>query len=240
MRLIKWDELPDFMKNPEVRRYYEVLEKRKFSFMAKRGFDFLVSLILLGILALPMAMIAFVILIDSKGGIFYRQRRVTSYGKEFMIHKFRTMISNADQIGSLVTVDNDSRITKVGAFLRKYRLDELPQLFDVIRGNMSFVGTRPEVPRYVKSYTPEMYATLLLPAGITSEASIRFRNEAELLEDCEDVDMIYCKVVLPRKMYYNLKSIEKFSFWGEVKTMIRTVFAVLGKDYENKVETERL
>lgn len=240
MHFFKWSELPADMKIPEVRRYYEILEQRKISLFAKRAFDFCVSLILIGILSIPMVLIAAAIVIDSKGGIFYRQRRVTSFGREFMIHKFRTMVVDADQIGSLVTVDHDWRITRVGSFLRKYRLDELPQLFDVIRGNMSFVGTRPEVPRYVKFYTNEMKATLLLPAGITSEASIRFRNEAELLEECKDVDMVYCNVILPKKMAYNLKAIEEFSFWSDIKTMFRTVFAVLGKNYANEVETERL
>ena len=178
-----------------------------------------------------MIIIAIRIAIESKGGVFYRQERVTTYGKKFKIHKFRTMVANADQIGSAVTVSGDNRITPTGAFLRKYRLDELPQVFDVLSGNMSFVGTRPEVTKYVKKYTKEMRATLLLPAGITSEASIRYKDEAELLDAADDVDRVYVEEVLPGKMKYNLQSIKKFSFLGEIVTMFRTVFAVLGKEY---------
>lgn len=184
------------------------------------------------ILAIPMIIIAILIKIDSSGPVFYRQERITTYGKHFKIHKFRTMVNNADKIGTAVTVDNDSRITKVGAKLRGYRLDELPQVFDLLSGNMSFVGTRPEAVKYVIQYKPEYYATLLLPAGITSEASIRYKDEAELLDAAENVDQVYVEDVLPGKMKYNLQSIRKFSFVGEIATMFRTVFAVLGKEYK--------
>ncbi len=170
--------------------------------------------------------------IDSKGPVFYRQERVTTYGKRFKIHKFRTMVSNADKIGSAVTVGNDSRITKVGAKLRGLRLDELPQVLDVISGDMSFVGTRPEAVKYVEKYSPVYYATLLMPAGITSEASIRYKDEAMLLDKTSDVDTTYIEDVLPGKMKYNLDAIKNFSFWGEIATMFRTVFAVLGKEYK--------
>jgi lipopolysaccharide/colanic/teichoic acid biosynthesis glycosyltransferase len=191
------------------------------------------------ILAIPILIIAALIAIDSPGGVFYRQVRITTYGKEFRIHKFRTMVANADKIGSLVTVGQDSRITKIGGFLRKYRLDELPQLFDVLAGFMSYVGTRPEVPKYVNQYTNEMKATLLLPAGITSEASIRYKDEADLLDGADDIDKVYVEKVLPGKMEYNLRAIEKFSFFGEIATMVRTVFAVLGKEYgEEKQENK--
>lgn len=179
-----------------------------------------------------MLFIAIWIKLDSKGPVFYRQERITTYGKHFKIHKFRTMVNNADRIGTAVTVGNDSRITKVGAKLRGCRLDELPQVLDLISGNMSFVGTRPEAMKYVERYKSEYMATLLLPAGITSEASIRYKNEAELLDGAEDVDKVYIDEVLPEKMKYNLESIKKFSFFGEIITMFRTVFAVLGKDYE--------
>lgn len=230
--LKKWEDLPDFMKNDEVRPYYDVLKRKKISLVLKRAMDLTGGLILLFILAIPMAIIAILIKADSEGPIFYRQERVTTYGKHFKIHKFRTMINNADRIGSAVTVDNDSRITKVGARLRDYRLDELPQVLDLISGNMSFVGTRPEAVKYVKKYKPEYMATLLLPAGITSEASIRYKNEAELLNVADDVDRVYVEDILPRKMKYNLRSIKKFSFFGEIVTMFRTIFAVFGKDYE--------
>ena len=214
------------MQIPEVREYYEILSKRKKSLIVKRVFDLVISFILLIIAAEPMIVIAAAIAIDSPGGIFYRQERVTAYGKRFMIHKFRTMVVNADTIGTQVTARNDSRVTKIGKFLRKYRLDELPQLIDILIGDMSFVGTRPEVVKYVKAYTKEMRATLLLPAGVTSEASIRYKDEADLLSGAEDVDRIYIEKVLPGKMEYNLESIRRFGLFRELKTMIRTVIAV--------------
>lgn len=228
----KWEELPKFMQCDEVKEYYDILSRKKLSLRLKRAFDIVAATCILIITAIPMIIIAIRIATESKGGVFYRQERVTTYGKKFKIHKFRTMVANADQIGSAVTVSGDNRITPTGAFLRKYRLDELPQVFDVISGNMSFVGTRPEVTKYVKKYTKEMRATLLLPAGITSEASIRYKDEAELLDAADDVDKVYIEQVLPGKMKYNLESIRRFSFFGEIATMFRTVFAVLGKDYE--------
>ncbi len=226
-----WNDVPDFMKCDEVKKYYDILSKRKISLTLKRVFDIVVASIMLFILAIPMIVIAIMIKTDSKGPVFYRQERVTTFGKRFYIHKFRTMVNDADKKGSAVTVNGDSRITKVGSKLRDLRLDELPQLIDVLKGDMSFVGTRPEATKYVKNYSKEMFATLLLPAGITSEASIRYKDEAKLLDSAEDVDKVYVKDVLPGKMKYNLNSIEKFSFLGEIATMFRTVFAVLGKDY---------
>lgn len=230
--LKKWETLPDYMKNDEVRVYYETLQKKKVSMFLKRVMDLVGGLILLILLAIPMIIISIMIKLDSEGPVFYRQERATTYGKHFKIHKFRTMVSNADKIGSTVTVGNDSRITKVGAKLRGCRLDELPQVLDLISGNMSFVGTRPEAVKYVEQYKPEYMATLLLPAGITSEASIRYKNEAELLDAASDVDKTYIEEVLPGKMKYNLDSIKNFSFFGDIATMFRTVLAVLGKDYE--------
>lgn len=249
----KWEELPEFMQCDEVKEYYDILQKKKVSLVIKRIFDIVVALILLIILLIPMIIISIMIKIDSKGTIFYRQERVTTYGKKFKIHKFRTMVSNADKIGTAVTTNNDSRITKVGNKLRNCRLDELPQLIDVLEGNMSFVGTRPEATKYVERYTNEMRATLLMPAGITSEASIRFKDEAELLsnytqnslekevvmvsapknimENKKSVDDTYVEEVLPQKMKYNLESIKNFSFINDIKTMFRTVYAVCGKEY---------
>ena len=229
--LRRWEELPDFMKTPEVRPYWEILNKRRGQLALKRGFDIIVALILLIILAIPMIIIAVMIKLDSKGPVLYRQERVTTYGKHFCIHKFRTMVSNADKIGTAVTVGNDRRITKVGAKLRGCRLDELPQLFDVIAGDMSFVGTRPEAVKYVERYKPKYNATLLMPAGITSEASIRYKDEDKLLSVADNVDDVYVNKVLPDKMKWNLESIRRFGFLREILTMFRTVFAVLGKDY---------
>ena len=230
--LKKWETLPDYMKNDEVRIYYDLLQKKKVSMFLKRVMDLVGGLILLILLAIPMIIISIMIKLDSEGPVFYRQERITTYGKHFKIHKFRTMVSNADKIGSTVTVGNDSRITKVGAKLRGCRLDELPQVLDLISGTMSFVGTRPEAVKYVEQYKPEYMATLLLPAGITSEASIRYKDEAELLDASSDVDKTYIEEVLPGKMKYNLDSIKNFSFFGDIATMFRTVLAVLGKDYE--------
>lgn len=229
--LKKWDELPDFMKNDYVKQYYHILSKKRFELFLKRLFDLFMSFALLILLSIPMVLIAIFIKLDSPGPVFYRQERVTLYGRKFKIHKFRTMVSNAEVIGSAITICNDRRITRIGSRIRGLRLDELPQLIDVLYGDMSFVGTRPEATKYVEKYTDEMYATLLLPAGITSESSIRYKNEADMLCNAENVDKVYIEKVLPEKMKYNLKSIKNFSLLGEIATMIRTVFAVLGKDY---------
>ena len=229
--LKKWEDLPEFMRVNEVRPYWEALNKKRFSLLLKRCFDFFVALLLLLILAIPMIVIAVWIKIDSKGPVFYRQERVTRYGKRFIIHKFRTMVSNADKIGSAVTVKRDSRITKAGAKLRRLRLDELPQVLDVLIGDMSFVGTRPEAVKYVNRYKLEYNATLLMPAGITSEASIRYKDEARLLDAADDVDRVYMGEVLPAKMKWNLESVIHFAFLRDILTMIQTVFAVMGKDY---------
>ncbi len=218
------------MKTLEVRPYWEILNKKRGQLALKRIFDLFVAIVLLVILLIPMLIIALLIKIDSPGPVFYRQERVTTYGKHFRIHKFRTMVSNADKIGTAVTVGNDSRITKVGAKLRGCRLDELPQLLDVISGDMSFVGTRPEAVKYVEKYKDEYNATLLLPAGITSEASIRYKDEDKLLSAADDVDRVYAEEVLPEKMKWNLRSIREYSFMGEIKTMFRTVGAVVGKE----------
>ena len=232
MKLIAWEKLPVEMQTEEVRKYYDILKKKKFGLFLKRVFDIVVSFLMLLILLPVFLILAIAIKVDSPGPVFYRQLRVTQYGKKFRIFKFRTMVQNADQIGAGVTVKGDSRITKVGSFIRKTRLDEICQLIDVLRGTMTFVGTRPESVKYVESYTSEMWATLLLPAGVTSDASIYYKSEAELLERAEDADKVYVEQILPAKMYYNLKSIEKFSFWGDIGIMFKTVFAVLGKEYK--------
>jgi lipopolysaccharide/colanic/teichoic acid biosynthesis glycosyltransferase len=221
-----WTELPDYMQNECVRPYYDQLKRQPISRFFKRVIDLLGALCLMVILSPVMVIIAIMIKADSKGPVFYRQERITRYGKIFRIFKFRTMVTGADQIGGLITADNDVRVTAVGHKLRGLRLDELPQLFNVLAGDMSFVGTRPEVQRYVEHYTPEMYATLLLPAGITSEASIQFKDEAELMGLGEDSDMIYIKDILPRKMDINLTALKNFSFWNDLKTAFRTIIDV--------------
>lgn len=227
MKLKAWEDLPQYMQNDSVKEYYDILAKRTGSLAIKRLFDIVVSAVMLILVSPVLLILAVWIKVDSQGPVFFRQTRITQYGKAFRIFKFRTMVNNADKIGSQVTVGNDSRITKVGAKIRKLRLDELPQLINVLLGDMSFVGTRPEVKKYVDAYTDEMYATLLLPAGITSEASIRYKDEDELLAGAADVDKVYIEQVLPGKMKYNLDAVRKFSFFGDIMTMFRTVIAVL-------------
>ena len=227
----KWEDLPENMRVEAIKPYWEILYKKRGQLILKRVFDFLIALILLIILLIPMLILAVWIKVDSPGPVFYRQERVTTNGKHFRIHKFRTMVSNADKIGTAVTVGKDPRITRVGSKLRKVRLDELPQLIDVLQGTMSFVGTRPEAVKYVERYRPEWKATLLLPAGITSECSIRYKDEDRLLENATDADKVYVEQVLPGKMKINLESIKDFTLGGEMKTMIRTVLAILGKEY---------
>ena len=227
MLLRAWDKLPERLRIPEVRPYYEILRKKTFSLIFKRIFDVLASAVLLILLSPVFLILAIAIKTDSPGPVFYRQVRVTQYGKEFRIFKFRTMVANADRIGSQVTVSGDSRITRVGKVIRGCRLDEVCQLLNILTGDMSFVGTRPEVPQYVAAYTPEMLATLLLPAGVTSEASIRYQDEAELLDAAEDVDRTYIETVLPAKMAYNLQALQSFGFFSDIGLMFRTAAALL-------------
>lgn len=225
--LREWDKLPKNMRTEAVRPYYESLKKKKVSLALKRAFDVIASTIMIVILSPLLIIISVLIVTDSKGGVFYRQERVTQYGKKFRIFKFRTMVANADKIGTQVTVSNDNRITRIGAVIRKYRIDEIPQLFNILLGDMSLVGTRPESVHYVKHYTSEMMATLLMPAGVTSEASILYKDEAKLLDKADDVDRVYIERVLPDKMKYNLASIKNFSVIKDIKTMIKTVIAVV-------------
>ncbi len=230
--MVKFDNLPSCMQNDEVKKYYDILEKKKVSLFLKRVFDIVVSAIMLIFLIIPIAIIALMIKLDSPGKVIFKQERITKYGRKFYIYKFRTMVENAEKLGTQVTVDNDPRITRIGKKLRKLRLDELTQVFNILKGDMSFVGTRPEVKKYVDKYDDEMYATLLLPAGVTSLASIYYKDEDKLLEGAYDTDKVYVEEVLPSKMYYNLKSIENFSFLSDIITMFKTVFAVLGKEYK--------
>lgn len=233
MVLRKWEDLPDTMKNDSVRKYYDILKKRQKSLITKRVFDFIAAIILLVILSPILLILSIAIKLDSTGPVMFRQIRVTQYGRQFRIFKFRTMVNNADKIGTQVTVNNDTRVTKVGKILRRLRLDEIPQLFNIISGDMSFVGTRPEVVKYIEQYSDGMMATLLLPAGVTSEASIQFKDEERLLANAENADEAYVTTVLPEKMKYNLRSIKEFSFLGEIMTMFRTFWAVVQKDDES-------
>ena len=231
MILGKYEDLPENMKNDSVKKYYDILAKKKFSLAIKRIIDIIISLLLLILLLPVLVLLAIAIKIDSKGPVFYRQERITKNGKSFRIFKFRTMVQNADKIGSLVTVGNDSRITRIGKVIRKIRFDELPQLINILKGEMSFVGTRPEVKKYVEKYTDEMMATLLMPAGVTSYASIMYKDEDEVISNLQKsgktVDEIYIKDVLPEKMKYNLEYIRKFSFGYDIRLCFKTVIGVL-------------
>lgn len=227
----EWEALPDFMRTEAVKPYYDSLNRKKGQLFLKRVFDFTVSSLMLAALSPVLAVLAILIRLDSEGPVFYRQERVTQYGRRFRIYKFRTMIQDADKKGSLVTTQGDARITRMGKKLRGCRLDELPQLINIWKGEMSFVGTRPEVVKYVKQYTDEMYATLLLPAGVTSEASVQFKDEDQRIaagvEAGRSSDEVYVEDVLGEKMEWNLRSLERFNFQNEIEIMFKTVFSVL-------------
>lgn len=208
----KWENLPKELQIEEVREYYDALQLHKGGLLAKRIFDIIMSSILLVFVSPILLVLGVLIKLDSPGPVMFRQVRVTTYGKEFHIFKFRTMVNHADKMGSQVTTKGDARVTRMGKLLRGCRLDELPQLVNILKGEMTFVGTRPEVPKYVQCYTDEMKATLLLPAGVTSRASIEYKDEERLLENAENADEVYIRQVLPKKMKYNLEAIKKFSF----------------------------
>ena len=214
-----------------VKKYRENIQKKKVSLFLKLFFDKVLALLLLIPLSPIILGIAIWIKLDSEGPVFYRQERITTYGRTFRIFKFRTMVKDADKMGAAVTQQNDPRISKVGRKLRKVRLDELPQLINVLIGDMCFVGVRPEVAKYVNRYTDEMNATLLLPAGITSPASIEYKDEDEVIEKYKgsgrSIDDIYVEEILPDKMKYNLKYIKEFSVINDIKIMIKTALAVI-------------
>ncbi len=217
------------MKNEEVKKYYETVKKRKAALIFKRIFDIVMSVFLI-VLFSPLLLATFIVIkLDSPGKALFLQDRVTQNGKIFKVFKFRTMVENAESLGSQVTTGEDPRITKCGRWLRKFRIDEVPQLFNILKGELSFVGVRPEVPKYVKKYTPEMFATLLLPAGVTSMTSIMYKDESKLLEGAENPDKTYVEEILPEKMKYNLEYIKNFNFWYDIKVMVKTVFAVIKK-----------
>lgn len=234
----RWEDLPETMRTPEVRPYYDALKKRRFARFMKRAFDIFGSLFLLILLSPLFLLLAVAIKLDSRGPVFFRQIRITRYGKQFRIHKFRSMAVGSDR-GNAVTVKDDPRVTKVGRFIRRCRLDEISQLIDVLEGTMSFVGTRPEVPKYVDAYTPEMKATLLMPAGVTGLASIYYKDESRLLDSAEDVDAVYIERILPGKMKYNLRELDRVGAGHDLRILVMTVFAALGKDFKEKNEEEK-
>ena len=235
MFIKKWEKLPPELQIDEVRPYWERLRKKNFSLFWKRVFDIFVSGICLLILLPFFLILSLAIVIDSRGGVFYRQERVTQYGKHFRIFKFRSMVKGADKKGTLVTTSNDARVTRVGKFIRKFKIDEISQLIDVFRGTMTFIGTRPEVPKYVDQYKAEYLVTLLLPAGVSSSASIMFKDENDMLDKAENADEVYLNQILPIKMKWNLFDLKKYGYWRDIKLCFMTVFGVLGKKYKQKV-----
>ena len=175
-----------------------------------------------------MLLSAILVKATSKGPLIFAQERVGLHNKPFQMYKFRSMeVQAKSEEKKGWTIKNDPRVTPVGRFIRKTSIDELPQLFNVLKGDMTFVGTRPEVPKYVAHYTEEMMATFLLPAGVTSRTSIEYKDEEKLLENAENADEVYINEVLPAKMVYNLREIEKFSFLRDICTMVKTVIAVI-------------
>ena len=223
----KWENMPPFLKNDCVKVYYDILKEHEKELRIKRKFDTFLAAFMIAVIWPVFLLIGLLIKLDSPGPVFFKQERVTQYGRKFQILKFRTMVQNAEKMGSQITKSHDSRLTRVGRVIRGCRIDELPQLVNVLLGDISFVGTRPEVVKYVRAYTDEMKATLLLPAGITSEASISYKDEGEMMEGVDDVDDVYIHQVLPEKMEYNLEALRNYSLLGDLRTMVRTVFAVL-------------
>jgi len=204
-----------------------VLEKRKLQLVLKRAMDIVISGGALLVIWPVLLLIALAIRIDDPGPVFYRQVRVGKDGKEFRIFKFRTMIVDADKKGLAITVGRDNRITRVGRLLRKTKLDELAQLINVFTGEMSFVGPRPEVPKYVNMYTPYQRQVLLVRPGITDYASIAYRNENDLLEGAEDPEKMYIDVIMPDKIELNMKYLREISPLADIRLILSTIVAVI-------------
>lgn len=223
MLLKPYDSLPECMKNDDIKAYYDILKKRTGTLIFKRAFDIVFSLGAIVVLSPIMLVTAIVVKTTSKGPVLYRQTRVGRYNKDFKILKFRTMIADADKIGPQVTSGSDDRITLPGKFLRKFRLDEFPQMFNILKGDMSLLGTRPEVRKYVEYYTPEMMSVLLLPPGMFGTSSYKFRDESDMLKDAEDPEKTYIEEILPVKMAINLEYTRNLSFLNEIKTLLMGV-----------------
>ena len=205
----------------------KVLEKRKVHLALKRLMDVVISGGALLVIWPVLLLIALAIRIDDPGPVFYRQVRVGKDGKEFRIYKFRTMVVDADKKGLAITVGRDNRITRVGRILRKTKLDELAQLINVFTGEMSFVGPRPEVPKYVNLYTPYQRQVLLVRPGITDYASIAYRNENDLLEGAEDPERMYIETIMPDKIELNMKYLHEISPLADIRLIISTIIAVI-------------
>ncbi len=221
-----YQELPESMKSNEIKEYWDLLKSKRFSLAWKRIFDIIVSLLILIVLSPFFLLLALAVKLDSKGPVFYRQVRVGQYNRDFKIFKFRTMVQDADRVGPPLTVGDDPRVTRVGHFIRKLRLDEFSQILNVLGGSMSLVGPRPEVRKYVDAYTPEYMATLLIRPGITASSSIAFKDEDKILNSGGDPERIYVEEILPPKMDLNLKYLQNIGLWNDLKVLLQTVGAV--------------
>ena len=195
--------------------------------MAKRSFDILFSAIGLLFFLPIFLLISLVILLESRGGVFYFQNRVGKNNIDFILYKFRTMFTNSDKAGLITVGMRDSRITRVGYYLRKYKLDELPQLLNVLEGTMSFVGPRPEVRKYVSLYTDEQKRVLSVKPGITDYASIEYSNENELLGQSDNPDQLYIETIMPAKLKLNLKYIDELSLRTDIKLILLTIKKII-------------
>lgn len=225
--LNRFEDLPPFLQTEAVRPYYEYLAKKRGQLLAKRFLDILLALLLILLLSPLLILSALAVKCSSRGPIFYLQERVTQYGRHFRIYKFRTMVPDAQALGGAVTVENDPRVTRVGYWLRRFRLDEFPQFFNILKGDMTFVGTRPEVPEFVDAYDDEMRATLLLPAGSVSTASVAYKKESDLLQDVSDPHQFYIEEILPEKMALNLSDLRQFSLAHELKILLQSLASVI-------------
>lgn len=214
-------------KNDRPMDIADVLARRKPQLIAKRAMDIVLSACALAVLWPLLLLIALAIWIDDPGPVFYRQVRVGRNGKTFRIFKFRSMVMDADKKGLAITVGRDSRITRVGAVLRKTKLDELAQLLNVLLGQMSFVGPRPEVPKYVELYTPYQRQVLLVRPGITDYASIAYRNENDLLAGASDPETMYIEQIMPDKIELNMKYLREISPLADIRLILKTIVAVI-------------
>lgn len=194
--------------------------------MLKRTFDLVMSLIGILVLLPFLFVISLFILFDSKGGILYKQVRVGKNNQDFLLLKFRTMCTDADKKGLLTVGLSDSRVTRVGKFLRKYKLDELPQLFNILKGDMSLVGPRPEVRKYVSLYSVEQLKVLNVKPGLTDFASIEYMDESDLLAQSENPEQTYINEIMPAKLNLNFKYIEKQSFTTDLSILFKTVVGI--------------
>lgn len=230
MLITKYSELPPKMQNEATKKCCETLLAKKGTLLAKRIIDFTVCLLIFIVVSPIFLIICLLIKLTSKGPVFFKQERVGRDMKSFKILKFRTMVKDADKKGIALTTGNDSRITPFGAFLRKINMDEMPQLLNVIKGDMSIIGTRPEVWQYVNVYTDAMLATLLLYPGMVSIASIHYKNENDLLTGISDVEKTYIEKILPDKMRYNIDYLKNISVSGDFRILIKTIACAFEKD----------